>query len=457
MTATAPSTTSIARRLLDVAPPVFAIIAEGAWISAVYAVAQAGAHTSAPLGVVGMTLAAGVGLTVARRYGASLGADWPRVATALVIGAALLGWLAMPGVIPALLSLDPGAAIRANPGGFLLGLAVLRGIAHVRDEVSVDALEHVVAWGLPGLVIPVLLAGALPEPWRAQAMAGVVIGILVFLVSGTMGLAMARQARIGGSAGFDWRRNRAWLGLVALLALGVVLAALPAALVVGPLVRVVLAATFLPLLAIGMLAGLGQVSLRAVVSLAVVGVVLLVVIALAPPAGDRPSDDAQGSGGSTEEATDSTVVAVAGGGLLVLAVVGGILVLARLWMREALKPVDEGVAEERTIDTGPPEQRTGGGWRPKRPARATGPPETGAEAYLALLHDLDPVPTRRRADAESPAEHARRLRSQGLGADGLDLLAADYALAAFGGRTLTPGEERRAVARWRRLRRALRQ
>jgi hypothetical protein len=124
-------------------------------------------------------------------------------------------------------------------------------------------------------------------------------------------------------------------------------------------------------------------------------------------------------------------------------------------MREALKPVDVDVDEERTIDTGPPEQRTAG-WRPRRAARGTGPPATGVEAYLALLRDLDPVPARRRGDAESPAEHARRLRGAGLGAAGLDLLAADYELAVFGDRTLTPGEEQRAIARWRRLRRTLR-
>lgn len=456
-TSTTPARQGTARRVLDLAQPTLAIVTEGAWIGAVYAVVQAAAHTDAPLGIAGMTVAAALGLVVARRWGVRLGDAWPRAVVGLVLGVAVLGWLASPAARAALLSLDPGSAIRANPGGFLLGLAVFRGMAHISPATSAAALEHLVEWGLPGLVVPVLLAGMLPEPWRAQATVGVVVGIVVFLVSGTVGLAVARQARIGGSAGFDWRRNRAWLGLVALLALGVVLAALPAALVVGPVVRIVLAVTFLPIVAVGALAGLGQLSRRAVLSLLAIGVLLLIVLALAPPERDRPQEAPEGPGTGAEDSTDSTVVALAGGGVLVLAVVAGVLVLARLWMREALRPVDDSVAEERTIDAGTPETRSPGGWRRRAAVRATGPPTSAPEAYLALLRDLEPAPERRRATAETPAEHARRLREARSGATGLDLLAADYELAVFGGRALTPGEEQRALARWHRLRRTLRE
>jgi len=38
----------------------------------------------------------------------------------------------------------------------------------------------------------------------------------------------------------------------------------------------------------------------------------------------------------------------------------------------------------------------------------------------------------------------------------VDLLAADYALARFGGTTLTRAEHRRALERWRRLRERIR-
>jgi hypothetical protein len=58
----------------------------------------------------------------------------------------------------------------------------------------------------------------------------------------------------------------------------------------------------------------------------------------------------------------------------------------------------------------------------------------------------------RRDPSETPAEHARRLRGDGVGALSLDLLAADYALARFGGLGLGEREDRRAVGRWRQLR-----
>jgi hypothetical protein len=154
--------------------------------------------------------------------------------------------------------------------------------------------------------------------------------------------------------------------------------------------------------------------------------------------------------------SESQVVTFAAGGLLVLAVIGGILILARLWMREALRVVPGDVLEERTIDPSVPEDRPSPGWRRglRRPT-ATGPPTDAAAAYVTLMRDLAARPMVARAAGESPAEHARRLRSAGIGKPGLDLLAADYELARYAGRPITAGETRRAIARWQRLRRQL--
>jgi hypothetical protein len=82
-------------------------------------------------------------------------------------------------------------------------------------------------------------------------------------------------------------------------------------------------------------------------------------------------------------------------------------------------------------------------------------PTDAPSAYVALLHELEERPAARRAPGESPAEHARRLREAGTGESGLDRLAADYALVRFAGRAITSKEERRALARWARLRRTL--
>ena len=82
-------------------------------------------------------------------------------------------------------------------------------------------------------------------------------------------------------------------------------------------------------------------------------------------------------------------------------------------------------------------------------------PAGAAAAYVALVEDLDRHPTVRRERAETPAEHAARLRAAGRSGLSLDLLAADYALARYGEVELSAREDRRGIARWRALRRRL--
>jgi hypothetical protein len=436
-------------------PILLAAVAEGAWVAAVYAIVCAMAKVPAPLGVAGLALAALAGLVVARRFGQSFGDRWPAVALGLVVGTSILGALASPAAIAALLALDPVGAARAHPGGVLAGLALLRGMAHGRASASAVSLGHLVEVGLPGLVIPVVVAGMLDEPWRGEALAGIAAAVVTFLVAATLGVAVARIDSLGTRAGFDWRRNRAWLALVALLAIGVVAVVLPVASFVGPVVRIVVGAIVVPLFAVGVIAGLTQVSRRALASVFVLGVVMLLVVALAGPA--RPTEgegEPPGPGGILE--SESQVVTFAAGGLLTIAVIAGIVVLARLWMREALRIVPGDVAEERTIDrTGSADHQRGRSLASLGRPAAAGPPADAATAYLALLADIAARPAVARAAAESPAEHARRLRTAGVGAAGLDLLAADYELARFAERRLTAAESRRAIDRWRRLRRTL--
>jgi len=110
------------------------------------------------------------------------------------------------------------------------------------------------------------------------------------------------------------------------------------------------------------------------------------------------------------------------------------------------------VDEIRTIDRGsrrePRMPR-----RPRLPFRRS--PSDAVGAYRALMRDLDERPPVRRDPAETPTEHARRMRDRGFAGLSLDLLAADYALARFGDLALTEREHRRAVDRWRGLRRQL--
>lgn len=438
-------------RVVELVPAVLAVAAEGAWVAVLYALVQAASGGSFVLGTVSMVLAAGLGLVAARVLGPRVGPRWPALTLALTLGGALAGWLADPAVIAAVADGSLSRALFTHPGGWLVGLAVLRGTAHARPQTSAAVLETLMTVGLPVLAVPVLLGGMLAAPRWDAFIAAATPSILLFVVSGTVALAVRRLDRVGTGAGFDWRRNRWWLVMVALLVVGAGALAIPASDVVGPLVRLAVGLLVVPLLLVGAIAGFGQVSRRAVISLLVVLVVLGLLVVVAGPAEAPPPDPAEGVGTGGGGTAGDLVIAAGGGGIVAILLVVAVLVLARLWMREALRGGDPAVPEERVIDAGWIESTVAPG-RPGRRARRRPEPRGAAEAYLALLDDLEPREMVRRETGETPAEHARRLRAGGHGAAGLDLLAADYELVAFGERRLTAPEDRRGMARWRRLR-----
>jgi hypothetical protein len=201
-----------------------------------------------------------------------------------------------------------------------------------------------------------------------------------------------------------------------------------------------------PFLIVGLVVGTDRRSIRALLyaAAAALFVYLLLTFYASRPYVPPPPDAAPGT--PTLPETDPTVIVGLGGLGLLLAVLA-ILILVRLWMRQ-IGPVETDPNEIRTIDRGDEPTRAGNAGRRRR--RTT--PVDAVTAYVALIDDLDHRPTVRRDPSETPAEHARRLRHDGVGALGLDLLAADYALARFGGMDLAEREDRRAVGRWRHLR-----
>jgi Domain of unknown function (DUF4129) len=435
----------ILRRL----PGALAALAEGAWVSVVAAVLAAGARDTARLGPIGFALAALIGLAAARRFGDR--PRWPEMTVALTVAAGLAGWLADPGARAAIAGLDLGDAATHHLGGWLAGVALLRGSAHARPASSQGAMESLLAVGLPGLAIPILIGGALEEPWRSRFAEDARLGVVLFLVAATVGVGVARLAALRGPLGFDWRGNRAWLALIVVLVLGVSLLALPLASIVGPAVQVAIAALFLPAVVLGAIAGMRQVSRRAVVLYVAASVLLIILFSAAPTVRVPLPENPDTGTGATDPTTDSTAAYLAIAVAILVVIVLGVLFLARLWSRDALARRGGDVPEERWIDTGERTPMAGRRFgRVRRPRRIA--PTTAAEAYLATLADLEGQPERRREPAESPAEHAARLRASRQGALSLDLLAADYELVRFGGGNVSAQEDRRAVRRWRRLR-----
>lgn len=434
-------------------PNALAALAEGAWVAVVAALVAAAAHDPSRLGVAGFAVVAVVGLVAARRWGADQ--RWPALLVGLTAAAGAAGWLFDPGTAGALARLDVGDAVAHHPAGWLAAVAFLRGSAHARPVSSRGAMESLLSVALPGLTVPILLGGVLPSPWRDDFLADARLGVVVFLVSATVGVAVARLAALRGTAGFDWRGNRAWLLLLVVLVLGVSLSALPLAAVVGPTVQLLVAVLFLPVLVLGTIAGIRRVSRWAAAAYVVVWLALVAALRLAVQV-PLPSQGDQGAPRAVPETpSDSTFVGV-GLAILVLAfLVGVVLVLARLWARDVLARGASDVPEERWIESERADDPRG---RPRRarPRRRRPVPTTAADAYLALVGDLVNRPAVRREPVETPAAHAERLRRSGRGSIALDLLAADYELARFGGIPVSPAEDRRAIGRWRRLRTSLR-
>jgi hypothetical protein len=343
--------------------------------------------------------------------------------------------------------------LAVNVAGWVGALAVLRGYAHAKLPVSAGTLGTVFAVGVPCLAIAALAGGMIAEPHRARFLADATVAVVIFAGSVVVALAIARLTAVGAGSGFDWRRNPTWVALLVVLVLTTLAVAVPSS-IASPLIALIAGSAVGPLLVIGLVLGFNKQAARNI-AIVVAGLVLLFgLIRLLTGFGTPLKISLGGATGGEPATTDpGPVVQV---GLLVVVIVAMILVLvlARLWSRRA-GPTTDDLDEVRLIDRGdesdlrPPRWRLGLGLR-------SGPePRDAVAAYLRLLRDLEARPTVRRDPAETPAAHAARLRTAGAADLSLDLLAADYALARFGGVELSSAEQRRAIGRWRRLRRSL--
>ena len=300
---------------------------------------------------------------------------------------------------------------------------------------------------MPGLAFAAIVGGVVAEPFRGRFLADAIVAVIVFATTATVALALTRLAAVGADSGFDWRRNPTSVGLLAVLVLAAGALAIPAASIAAPAIGFVVGVSIVPLLLIGLVVGFDRRTAR-LLAFALVAVVAMATF-MNLVGGPSPTTDSVIVQPPTVIASPPDEAIAIGAGLLLVLAALGVIVLARLWMRR-IPHIEDNVREIRTIDRGGERPRFG-----RRGRRRALAPVDAATAYEALIADLADRPAVRREPAETPSEHAHRLRADGASDLRLDLLAADYALARFAGVTLSSREDRRALSRWRSLRRRL--
>jgi hypothetical protein len=435
----------------DLVPVGLTIVAEAAWITVVASLVQEYALRPASLGIPGFALFVAGGTVAAVTLRRPLGADWPVAALGLAAVAGLIGCLASPGALSALVAGDLGQTIASHPGGWLASVAVIRGFAHANDLSSGDAAESLLQLGIPGIAVAAILGGAVAEPWRAAFLSEAFIAASVFGVTATLGLALRRLSIIGRDAGFDWAGKPAGAALLAIALVSITVLAGQMTGVIGGGIQLTVAIALGPLTLMGFVFGWDRTQLRLILGLLLVSVLVLVAalvfgrpensnLATSPGATEQPPETSQGA-----QLVTMGVATLAMAGAIVV-----VLFLVRRWMRSSDGTDLAPVRETRWVDIRPSASPTSRGFWPRRPQ-----PRDGAAAYVALMDDLDRREAVKRRPSETPFEHAVRLRGQLQGALSLDLLAADYALVRFKQTPLTDHEHRRAIDRWRLLRRRL--
>jgi hypothetical protein len=449
---TAPASSERRRRIarmIELAPLLLVIVAEAAWISVLGGLLQEFALRRSVLGIPAIAAFVAAGVVTARIGAPRLGNRWPFAALGLAAFGALLGWVISEDARGALRE-GVGPGLAAHPGGLVGGLAVIRGFAHARMPLQEGTVSHLLSVGVPGLALVSVVGGVIGEPIRSAFLGEALGAAIVFVGAAALALAFTRLDDVGRDGGFDWRRNPPWLLVTVVVLVLAIAVAIPLAAVAGSILAVLISLALGPALVLGLASGFDRTARRMILSTGLT-LVLFYLLTGGPLRGVLPVLGNPALGGGSQTTAGEQVIAASLGGLLLVAALIGVVVLIALWMRRS-PPPDPGVDELRAIDRGGP------GLAPHRRRGRFGRrpvPESAAEAYVALMDELERHPVVRREAAETPASHAARLRSSGLAGLSLELLAADYALDRYAGMVLTTREDDRAIGRWRRLRRQL--
>jgi hypothetical protein len=443
-------------RLAELAIPGLALLADGAWLAVAYVAVQTAVAGAPPL-LSTLELAAVAGLAAwLSATGRLRPDDRPLAFFGWCVGLGIIGWLWSADARAALLAGDWVTALGEHPGGWLALAAFMRGVG--RADPDDRALTRFVLLGVPALALPWLLGQLAPAALRGAFVDAAFVSSLTFMAAGFSAAGLARLAAIGRETGIDWRRDRAWLVLLAGVLVVIVGVGVPSAALLGLPLDAVFRGVLGPLLTLIGYALLVIVVPIALASYALASVLRAVGLELPPPVPPSPDDLRLAFDTYTFEELQGGLLGVAV--FLALTLLLAVIVL-RVWVGRRRAAGQARPLEERAIVLPQTLVRLPHRRDAPRPRRALA--ATDAEtAYLAALDLLAAWPDLARRAAETPLAHARRLlngvvapdaRAAPAGADGaLGRLAIAFALSRYGGRRLPEREHRRALARLGRLR-----
>jgi Domain of unknown function (DUF4129) len=449
---------------VDAVYPIAVGLAEGGWVAVLYLLVDAVARVGPALHPIVFGLAAGGCCLAAARID-RLAPSRLTIVVGLLVGGAIAGVVLAAVTGLALGGRSPIGALADDPGAVLVGLAALRGFVRAGALRDAGQAARPFFVGLIGLAAAWIFGGALSEPMRTAFRDAAVVPTLAFVAGSLAATGLARTAYAASDADFDPKTNRTWLVALLGVAAALGLAALPigqgmervmAAVIAWPMtLPIVIAAAFVARLLVpsrgGVLRRAGAFTFGPLILLAV----LAIISVLLPHNEVGPTLPEGGASGVQGPDPYSPVFGI-GLTLAALVIIAAVLVfVARAWRRNADATRGRSGLERRQHDVGRGVTDVGAGLglgdRLRRLVRR-GRPGDAVAAYVAVLRALEPDEELRRDPAETPAAHARRLRQRGVGTLELDLLAADFELARWGGRQLSRAEDRRAVGRWDRLR-----
>jgi hypothetical protein len=421
---------------------------EAAWVYLLYVVvASLATAGEPPLSIATFGLAALAGLVFGRWASQRRLASYGAIAAAIAVVAALVGWLGPLGFpVPEVLR-DPMGLLQQHPGGLLVGLAFLRGTAHITPGDDERIAETALGIGLAavsGTWILLTASGATRDGWVMEA---AFVSTLTFVAAALLSIGLARLADVDdpSAVGADRRTRR----VLFIVLSGLFVVAIPLSVllgvsmdeavrdVLGPVADALLAIATILLLPAALLAALLVSAFDALVGHHPLG-----QPAPLPDQGTLADELRKLIGAPAQSIPALGLIPLVAA--IVVAVVLGRAFLERPRRVERQRNFTEVRGRERPASVALPRLRVA---VPRRRAA----PRTASEAYLASLDVVKGTEGLARDRAETPAEHAARLPPDERGA-ALRRLASDYALAEFGERTISPTEHHRAIERWRRLR-----